>query len=97
MLYKTVSFTGVGGRGEGGSKEISLQGFVEESNLKKLFIDGAYYVNLPSHDIQRLPLRPFIVKEGRKRGAFINRVMIKASVIITAHQKEEMVRRRSSL
>lgn len=57
------------------SKEISLQGFVEESNLRKLFIGAAHYVNLASPDIQRLPLRAFTVKrkkKAKKRGALTN-------------------------
>lgn len=84
MLYEIVSFTSSRKK----SKEIPFQGFVEESHLKELFIGAAYYVNLASHDIQRLPLRAFIVKEGRKQGALTNRVMIKAAVIIADHQKE---------
>lgn len=39
---------------------------MEESNLKELFIGAAYYVNLASPDIQRLPLRAFVEKEGRQ-------------------------------
>lgn len=62
--------------------------FVEECNLEELFIGAAHYVNLASPDIQRLPLRAFIVKEGRKQGAFTNTVMIKAAVIITDHQEK---------
>lgn len=46
---------------------MSLQGFVEESNLKELFIGAAYYVNLVSPDVQRLPLRAFVVREGREQ------------------------------
>jgi len=86
MLYETVSFTCSRKK----SKEISLQGFVEESNLKELFIGAAYYVNLAS-DIERLPLRAFIVKErkkAREQGALTNRAVIKAAVITADHQKE---------
>lgn len=76
---------------------------MEESNLKELFIGAAYYVNLASPDIQRLPLRAFVEKEGRQgrlqeREGFTNRVMIKAAAAVTDHQKEnEMVRCHSSL
>lgn len=88
MLYKIVSFTYSGKKKE--SKEISLQGFVEESNLRKLFIGAAHYVNLASPDIQKLPLRAFTVKERRKQKSegLSQTVMIKAAVIITDHHKE---------
>lgn len=61
---------------------------LQKPDLRQLFIDAAYYVNLASPDTQRLPLRAFVVKEGRKQGALTNRDLIKAAVIITDHQKE---------
>lgn len=62
MLFWIVSLLAVGKM-----QEMSLQGFVEESNLKELFIGAAYYVNLVSPDVQRLPLRAFVVREGREQ------------------------------
>lgn len=84
MLYEIVSFTSSREK----EKKYHFKDFLEESNLKELFIGAAYYIHLASPDIERLPLRAFIVKEGRKQGTLVNRVMIKAAVIITDHKKE---------